>query len=254
MAVQLSQPEFQRLVRILQMHADFMSMSTRHQMVTLIFSGTDKSDVILSRLNMNGPSMSAAVELINFLSRFGQISPGVESLSLLLDYLISSLGGGDDANYLTEIIQKHKLNNLSANPTPVPTPAPVAGAETKYIFISYARPDQATADQVEAYLKAAGFRVFRDIRDIRGGDNWDLTIEKGLQEATHMVLLLSSSSMPDRKEVYREWMYFDQKKKPIVPLYIENCTLHSRMMTTNYIDARTDLATAMSKVVDSLKS
>jgi hypothetical protein len=254
MAVQLSQPEFQRVVKIVQNHPDFANPSDRQNVIVMAFGMTDKADVMRGRLSMSGTPMSAAVELVNFLCRFGQVSPGVESLGVLLEYLHSGLGGGDDANYLTEIIQKHKLNNLSANPTPVPTPAPVAGAETKYIFISYARPDQATADQVEAYLKAAGFRVFRDIRDIRGGDNWDLTIEKGLQEATHMVLLLSSSSMPDRKEVYREWMYFDQKKKPIVPLYIENCTLHSRMMTTNYIDARTDLATALSKVVDSLKS
>ena len=96
-------------------------------------------------------------------------------------------------------------------------------------------------------------RVFRDIRDIRSGDNWDMTIETALQESTHMVLLLSAASMPYRKEVHREWFYFDQVKKPIIPLQVQDCTLHSRMFAYNYIDARTDLADALSKLVIRLK-
>lgn len=257
MAVQLSQPEFQRLVRILQNQPDFGSPYDRQQMITMAFGNAGKADIIRGRLNMSGAPMGAAVELVNFLCKFGQISPGVEALGVLLQHLLSNMGAGDEANFLNEIMDKHKLNNPPTSPAPVapvPTPDPVAGASEKYVFISYARPDQPVADKVEDYLKAAGFRVFRDIRDIRTGDNWDLTIEKGLQQTSHMVLLLSSSSMPDRKEVHREWMYFDQKKKPIVPLYIEDCTLHSRMMIYNYIDARTDLAGALIKVVDRLKS
>ncbi len=73
-----------------------------------------------------------------------------------------------------------------------------------YVFISYARPDMAAAEAVEAALTAGGFRVFRDVRDIRAGDNWDLTIERALGECQRMVLLLSSASMPDRKERDRD--------------------------------------------------
>ena len=255
MAVQLTQPEFQRLVRILQNHPDFASSYDRQQLVAFAFGNAGKAEVIRGRLNMSGAPMGAAVELINFLSKFGQVSPGVEALGILLQHLIENTGGGEDVTYLTEIIAKHKLNNPPASAlTPVPAPDPVAGADAKYIFISYARPDQPIADQVEDYLKAAGFRIFRDIRDIGAGDNWDLTIEKGLRETTHMVLLLSDSSMPERKEVHREWFAFDQKKKPIVPLYIQDCTLHTRMMAYNYIDARTDLAGALAKMVERLKS
>jgi hypothetical protein len=38
-----------------------------------------------------------------------------------------------------------------------------------YVFISYARPDQAVAEKVEAFLTVAGVRVFRDSSDIRAG-------------------------------------------------------------------------------------
>jgi hypothetical protein len=51
-----------------------------------------------------------------------------------------------------------------------------------------------------------------------------MTIE-ALQESQRMVLLLSDASMPYRKEVHREWFYFDQEKKPIYPIYIEDCKL-----------------------------
>jgi hypothetical protein len=59
--------------------------------------------------------------------------------------------------------------------------------------------------------------------------NWDEAIEQGLQSCDRMVLLLSSSSMPFRKEVHREWFDFDQDGKPIHPLYIEDCQLYSRL-------------------------
>lgn len=107
-----------------------------------------------------------------------------------------------------------------------------------YVFISYARPDQEVAEKVEACLTDAGVRVFRDASDIRTGANWDLAIEEALPQCQRLVLLLSPSSMPYRKELHREWFYFDQQRKPIYPLYIADCELHSRFFAYNYIDAR----------------
>ncbi len=145
------------------------------------------------------------------------------------------------------------LDDVSkAKPSAAP-PAPPAKFEGElYVFISYARPDQATAEQVEKYLQAAGIRVFRDTSEIRSGANWDMTIEQALQDTDQMVLLLSNSSMPYRKEVHREWFYFDQEKKPIHPLYIEKCRLHSRMYAYNYLDARGDLNAALEKLLADL--
>ncbi len=122
-----------------------------------------------------------------------------------------------------------------------------------YVFISYARPDQAVAEKVEDCLATAGVRVFRDTNDIRVGANWDMTIEQALQECQRMVLLLSRSSMPFRKEVHREWFYFDQRRKPIYPLYIEDCEPHSRFFAYNHIDARSDLSNALKRLLDDLR-
>ncbi|MDX2029129.1 MAG: SUMF1/EgtB/PvdO family nonheme iron enzyme [Blastocatellia bacterium] len=132
-----------------------------------------------------------------------------------------------------------------------PTP-PLDG--DKYVFLSYARDDQAVAERVEAALTAAGIRVFRDRSDIHPGDNWDLKIEQALRECQSMVLLLSPTSMPERKEVHREWFRFDQKGKTIYPLYLRDCELHSRFDSRNYIDARTDLEGALEQLLRALGS
>ncbi len=123
-----------------------------------------------------------------------------------------------------------------------------------YVFISYARKDQAAAEKVEAFLTAAGVRVFRDTSDIRAGDDWIVRIDQALRECQRMVLLLSSSSMPYRKEVHLEWVYFDRERKPIYPLYLEDCDLLYRLRVYNYIDARDNLQTALERLLNDLRS
>ncbi len=243
MAVQLNQAEFQGLVRILQKQPEFADPTSRQQLLTFAFGMSDKANVIMARLNLGGTPMGAAVEVVRFLATFGQVTLGVEALGVFLDQVASNMGYGDDADFIADLIARHNLVNPPALrlPADLPTPDAVAGASSKQVFISYARPQQAIAEQVERYLLAAGYRVFRDTRDIAPGDNWDMTIEQALNASTHMVLLLSAASMPYRKEVHREWFYFDQQQKPILPLYVQDCTLHSRMTAYNYIDARGDL-------------
>ncbi len=125
--------------------------------------------------------------------------------------------------------------------------------DSPYVFISYARPDQAVAEQVERRLRNEGVRVFRDTSEIREGANWDMTIELALRECTRMVVLLSQASMPYRKEVHREWFYFDQERKPLYPLYVEDCDRHTRFYAYNYIDARADMTNALDRLMTALQ-
>ncbi len=104
-----------------------------------------------------------------------------------------------------------------------------------YVFISFAWPQAQMAERVEEYLRAAGLRVFC-ASEISKCSNWDMAIEQALRETNRMVLLLSKDSMPYRKEVHREWFFYDRESKPIYPLLVEKCTLHSRMYAYNHID------------------
>lgn len=255
MTIELTQLEFQRLVRILQNQAEFASQVERQNLITFAFGMTGKADIIRARLNLSGAPMGAAVELVRFLSTFGQIEPGLEALGVFLDQLLANMGLSDDADFIAQMITHHKLVDPPLAPTSstnLAVPSFIDSATEKTVFISYARPEQPIAEQVENYLKTAGFHTFRDTSKIRVGDNWDMIIEKALKEATHMVLLESAASMPYRKEVTREWFYFDQNRRPILPLYVQDCILHSRLIAYQYIDARTDLSSALKVLVTQL--
>lgn len=146
--------------------------------------------------------------------------------------------------------------DVAASPDVPPLPADVPSIDpdsADYIFISYARPDVKTARRVQEYLEAAGFRVFRDESDIHSGANWDITIEQALRDCGRMVLLLSNSSMPFRKEVHREWFFFDQRSKPLHPLRLEDVEdMNSRVQTYNWVDAKDDLYVGLEKLVSAL--
>jgi len=107
------------------------------------------------------------------------------------------------------------------------------GLSSLYVFISFAWPQAEMAERVEEYLKASRLRLFR-CTEIPKGANWDMAIEQALRETSRMVLLLSKDSMPYRKEVHREWFFYDRERKPIYPLLVEKCELHSRMYAYNY--------------------
>ncbi|MFN0109421.1 MAG: SUMF1/EgtB/PvdO family nonheme iron enzyme, partial [Blastocatellia bacterium] len=136
-------------------------------------------------------------------------------------------------------------------PTEITPPSPEL-----YVFLSFAGEDRHIAEQVLSFLTEAGVRVFYD-RNMRSGVNWDMTIEQALKDCDRMVLLLSSSSMPEKPEVYREWFYFARKNKPIHSLLIESVEgweLHSRFESGNYIPAHDDLEPALKHLLADLKN
>ncbi len=252
MTVALAPHDFQTLVRIVQALPEFGSARERRALVAGALEGTPRAASMLARMDFDGTPATVATEVSRFLAGYGQTMPGQEALGIFLDQLLANMGDGEDADFLSDVITRYALRQPSASANPDPVMQPVVDAEKEYIFISYAHADAIIAGQVEAALRGAGFRLFRDTEAIRGGANWDMSIEAALNEVTHMVLLLSASSMPYRKEVYREWFFFDQKGKPILPLYIQTCTLHSRLLAYSYIDARTDLSGALQTLATEL--
>lgn len=139
------------------------------------------------------------------------------------------------------------------NSNEILTAASTSKAGELYVFLSFAGENRPIAEQVFTFLTKAGLRVFYD-RGMRSDDNWDMTIEKALNECSRMVLLLSSYSMPYKQEVHREWFYFARKEKPIHSLLIEACQLHSRFESSNYIDATSNLHGALERLLSELKS
>jgi len=238
----MDKPLFDRIVQ--QLLSEMDEPASRKALIESALYGSP----ILQKIQWDGAARPFSVRLVRQLDEYGEIAPKRSALIALLEEVKEQVGE-DRQKQIDELISA-----LQAPPAEQDITLPTQKIDGDLdVFISYARPEQALAEKIEKYLQAAGVRVFRDTSEIREGANWDMTIEKALQECQRMILLLSASSMPYRKEVHREWFFFDQKRKPIYPLYVEKCELHSRIYAYNYIDVRDDLQAGLTRLLNELK-
>ena len=248
--VQLSTQDFRRLTEIVQDLPEFLTARGRYSLLLRAVGTIGNAHPLLSRIDFEGPPATVTIETISHLVKFGEVSEGKEALGAFIEQILVNTGGSTDADFLNELIEKYQLNRkqtLETNLNIIPIQKTIS--TKRYSFISYASPDQSVAEVVTKRLHKAGLSVFYAPTSITVGANWDISIEQALQETDNMILLLSPSSMPYRKEVHREWLFFDQQKKLIIPLYLQDCVLHSRIQAYNYIDARLNLAAALDKLL-----
>lgn len=109
MTVQLDQPDFQRLTRIVQNLPDFANVRDRRLLVAKTLESVPQADVILARLDFDSAAMGVSVEVIRFLSQFGQVAYGKEALSVFLNYIQPSTGD-EDSDFIVELFQKYPLD------------------------------------------------------------------------------------------------------------------------------------------------
>ncbi len=74
MTVKLSQPDFQRLSKIVSNLPDFANVRDRRRLVAGALEGVPLADIMLARLDLDGMPMAVAVEVVRFFSHFGQVA------------------------------------------------------------------------------------------------------------------------------------------------------------------------------------
>jgi hypothetical protein len=104
--VKLSQPDFNRLTRIVQNLPDFANVRDRKRLVAGALESVPQVDLILARLDLDGTPMGVSVEVVRFLSQFGQVAYGKEALSVFLNY-IQPFTGDEDSDFILELFQKY---------------------------------------------------------------------------------------------------------------------------------------------------
>ncbi len=109
LTVQLSQPDFQKLTRIVQNLPDFANVRDRRRLIIGVFEGVPQSDVILARLDLEGAPMGVAVEVVRFLCQFGRVAYDKEALAVFLNY-IQSFTGDEDTDFIIELFQNYPLD------------------------------------------------------------------------------------------------------------------------------------------------
>ena len=112
--------------------------------------------------------------------------------------------------------------------------------ETKQkVFISYSRKDINFARRLAGDLEKAGFDVWWDISDLKGGDDWVRNIPTAIETSQFFIVLLSPDSAQS-EWVTKEYTYAIYKRLKIVPAMIKPCNVPFALNTLNYVNFISD--------------
>ena len=107
---QLSQADFDRLAGLLATMPEYRSVSGRVDFLDDVFAGSPRKADVLGSLNLDGAPRGVAVRTITRLIQFGQNEPGQETLAVLINKLLSYVGGGPDADFLRGLFDRYPLH------------------------------------------------------------------------------------------------------------------------------------------------
>ena len=121
------------------------------------------------------------------------------------------------------------------------------------VFISHSNQDEAATLVAVDCLKRAGFDVWVDFENIRGGADWLCEIEAGIDRCQAVATILSKASL---KSVWveRECLFAFQLRKPVFTLLIDDVRLPLHLINIQYCDGREDLARGVSRLASALKA
>jgi V8-like Glu-specific endopeptidase len=109
MTVELTKPDFNRLISIVYNLSQFTTVYERVPLIKGAFAGEARGNIILAQLKLDGGSMKVAVEVVSFLSVFGQVAYGREALGVFLNY-IEPLTGHEDSCFIQDLFQRYPLD------------------------------------------------------------------------------------------------------------------------------------------------
>ena len=117
---------------------------------------------------------------------------------------------GNAADFADALYEKWKSRvgpraGLSASPSKRPAPSP-PGPEPGSIFLSYKSADVERVALLKDALERAGLMVWFDKEALRGGDDWDQKIDKGIENCTLFIPIISRNSQTAEGEFRREWI------------------------------------------------
>ena len=120
------------------------------------------------------------------------------------------------------------------------------------IFISYSRKDIGFVRKLAGDLEKAGYDVWWDLTDLRGGDDWLRVIPAAIESSEHFIVVLSpSSAISDW--VKKEYTQALSLRKKIIPLMLARATVPFALNTINYVDFTSDdYAASLQSLLDAL--
>ena len=103
------------------------------------------------------------------------------------------------------------------------------------VFISYSRKDIEFVRRLATDLENAGYEVWWDITDLRGGDDWVRVIPEAIEKSKSFVVVLSPDSFTS-EWVRKEYTQALSLRKRIIPIMLRRTAVPFALNTINYID------------------
>lgn len=104
------------------------------------------------------------------------------------------------------------------------TPAMQRPGKPRYAaYINYSEPDEAFAARLAEDLSRIGIPAWFDPEGReKDSPNWASGVHPALQECSHMVVVLSQSTL-DAERVQSGWRFFREQRKPVVLAQVQPC-------------------------------
>ncbi len=122
---------------------------------------------------------------------------------------------------------------------------------TQKIFFSYSRVDSPFALTLAKDLREAGADIWIDQLDIPAGSHWDAAVEKALNSAAFVLVILTPASTASTN-VMDEVSFALESGKKIIPVLLEDCLAPFRLRRLQRIDFTSDYTTGFSQLIISL--
>lgn len=103
------------------------------------------------------------------------------------------------------------------------------------IFISYSRKDMDFVRKLAGDLETAGYDVWWDITDLRGGDDWVRVIPEAISSSQHFIVVLTPNSV-ESEWVRKEYTQALNLRKKIIPIMLLPCEVPFALNTINFVD------------------
>ncbi len=121
------------------------------------------------------------------------------------------------------------------------------------LFFSYSRNDAAAfATQLAKDLGNEGFDVWIDQQDIRAGMEWDLEIEKALENCDCLLFIESEKSVASNNVLDEVYYALGQNKK-VIPVIYHDSKTPFRLQRLQHIDFTKDYKAGLADLVSELK-
>ena len=123
---------------------------------------------------------------------------------------------------------------------------------TTNIFMSYSRRELGFVDDLVSKLEGEGYNIWLDYRVLIPGTPWKGQIEKGLNDADTVLLVVSKASIAS-EYVELEWRHFLETNKRVILLIFEAMDLPKELEKYEWVDFRGSYKAGLKELFTQLK-